>query len=263
MHLVARRTPAEAAVAAFGGLQDSAPLSGLLALHARMQGVTPTSWERPELTQVFGPRRAVWLIPVDAIAAFTLGRLPRDPEKQRRAHQIADEALAGAPDPYRRDGAVTGRFTIRWDTRTTTLVEIEPPDVEPEEARLDLARRFLAWFGESMRPQFARWAGIGAADARETLRQVAPAVRSPAKPSSGVRLLPPNDPYLYGRPKLTSAHRELPGMIVVDGLPSGTWARQGRTVTLRPAAGADLDRAVAEAEGLHQPLGGPVDIIMG
>ena len=44
---------ASLAEAAWGGLQDSAPHAGLLALHARADGVAPGAWEAPELAQVW------------------------------------------------------------------------------------------------------------------------------------------------------------------------------------------------------------------
>lgn len=37
--------------AAWGGLQDSFPRSGLLSLHARMEGVETDSWEHPSLSK--------------------------------------------------------------------------------------------------------------------------------------------------------------------------------------------------------------------
>lgn len=144
MHLAQRLPAGSLAEAAAGGLQDSAPRAGLLALHARLKGVGRESWEDPALVQVWGPREAVWLIPLDAIAAFTLGRLPRDPERRRGIERVADEALRGGGDPGRRAGAATGRYLVRWDARTTELVPIAPPEMDVEDARRDLAHRYLA-----------------------------------------------------------------------------------------------------------------------
>lgn len=259
MHLRERLPPGSFAEAAYAGLQDSAPRAGLLSLHARMEGVKPDSWEHPALVQVWGPRLAVWLIPRDAVAAFTLGRLPRDPDAQRHLRRVADEALAGAPDPYRRQGAATGRYLIRWDARTTSIIPVDPPEVDPEDARRELARRFLTWFGDSMRPQFARWAGIDSTDAAETLRHVPP-VRLPEAPAArGVRFLPMFDPYDFGRRRPTG-HRELAGTLLVDGRPAGTWARQGRRLTVRPRRRGRLDEVEEEALRMAAPLGGNVTV---
>jgi hypothetical protein len=198
------------------------------------------------------------------VATFTLGRLPRDAAAVRRLEQVAAEALSGAPDPHRRAGAATGRYLIRWDARTTNLIPITPPDVDPEEARRDLARRYLAWFGETMRHRFAHWAGITDGDAAETLRIVGPVIsnngEAPDTPPTGVRLLPLFDPFMYGRKLPTSPHRELVGTIVVDGAVAGTWARQGNKVTVRPRSRRHVDRIEEEARSLAGPIGRAIAI---
>lgn len=260
MHLARRLPFGEFSRAAYAGLQDSAPRAGLLSLHARMDGVGPDTWEDPALAQVYGPRLAVWLIPRDAVAAFTLGRLPRDPDEARRLHRIADKALGGGPDPERRAGAATGRYLVRWDARTTVLVPTDPPEVDPEDARVDLATRFVSWFGDAMRPRFAQWAGVGEDDARETLRRVGPSPFPDEVPIEGVRLLPLFDPYMYGRPRPASEHKEVAGTILVDGRAAGTWARQGRKVTLRPRSKAHVERVEEEARLLSGPMGGAVSV---
>jgi hypothetical protein len=260
MHLAERLPAGSFAEAAAAGLQDSAPRAGLLSLHARMEGVEPDSWEHPALAQVWGPRQAVWLVPRDAVAAFTLGRLPRDEARRRQIDRIADEALRGGKDPERRAGAATGRYLVRWDERTTELIPIEPPSVDVEAARRELALRYLRWFGEGMRARFAQWAGIEPGDARETLRHVPPVDLVSGPPATGVRLLPRFDPYGYGRPAPATPHRELVGTILVDGRREGTWARQARRVTLRPRTGRHLDRIEEEARRLEGPLGGRVTV---
>ncbi len=261
MHLDRRLPYGSFGEAAYAGLQDSAPRAGLLSLHARMEGVGPSTWEHPGLAQVWGPRLAVWLIPRDAVAAFTLGRLPRDADHQRALQRLADAALAGAPDLERRAGAPTGRYLIRWDARRTRIIPTDPPDVDPEEARRDLAQRFLTWFGEGMRGHFASWAGIGDDDASETLRHVHVDHEPPvSRPVSGVRLLPLFDPYAYGRPRVRTEHPEVPGTLLVDGRAAGTWARQGRKVTVRAHPRVAPDRISAEVSLLSHPLGGPVTL---
>jgi hypothetical protein len=265
MHLGVRLPAGELVAAAWAGLQDTAPRAALLSLHARVENVQPDSWEDPQLAQVWGPRGAAWLIPADAVAAFTLGRLPRDPAAQARLQRIAGDALAGAPDPARRAGAPTGRFLIRWDARTTTLIPVDPPDVDPEDARRDLARRYLSWFGESMRERFAHWAGISAADAAETMRHVPPIslppISSPAGPKpAGVRLLPMFDPYMYGRDVPAYVQRTLAGTILVDGRVAGTWGRQQHKVTVRPRFRAHIARIEEEAHTLAGPIGRPVHV---
>ena len=71
----------ELVAAAHPGLQDSSPRSGVLARHARTAGVTTDDWSDGRLTQVGGPRGAIYLIPKEDLGVFTLGLLPRDPER--------------------------------------------------------------------------------------------------------------------------------------------------------------------------------------
>lgn len=259
MHL-ARRLPFGAfAEATYAGLQDSAPRAALLSLHARMEGVQPTTWEHPDLVQVWGPRGAVWLIHRQATAAFTLGRLPRDEDARRRLHALADELLAGGSHPRLRPAAATGRFLLRWDTRTTTVIPARPPDADAEDARVELARRFLAWFGEDMRPRFADWAGVSKRDAAESLRQVA-RVELPTMPAGlGVRFLPLFDPFRFGQPPPAPHHAVL-GTVLVDGRTVGTWTRRQHRFSIRLDVTAHWDRVLAEAETLAHPLGRPVAI---
>lgn len=137
-HLDHRLPPRSRFTAAFRGLQDGAPRSALLALHARAAGVQPDDWEHSSLTQVWGPRGAVFVVPSDDVAVFTLGLL-QDPAGAK----AAADALAAAfrSDRVRKRDALpavggdvrrlllastTGRVRIRWDTRDT-LVWVTPP----------------------------------------------------------------------------------------------------------------------------------------
>lgn len=226
-----RRASAPAA-AAWGGLQDSAPRSGLLSLHARLAGAGPDSWEDPSLTQVWGPRVAAWLVPAADVDAFTRGRLPRDPGQASALEQAANRvagALGGevrtarevtdAPDLTSpvdlRAPCATGRYRIRWDASMTWVVPAEPPAGDPERARHELLRRFLHWLGPATCAGFAWWAGIAAGEARATWTaiddELVPVTVGSHRASilasdraafdrsgrvSGVRLLPDGDPYL-------------------------------------------------------------------
>src|SRR5580765_6175901 len=62
--------------AAWAGLQDSMPRAALLSIHARVEGVGPSSWEDASLVQVWGPRYHVYVVAARDLAVFTLGRLP-------------------------------------------------------------------------------------------------------------------------------------------------------------------------------------------
>lgn len=222
-------------VAAFGGLQDSAPRAGLLALHARMEGVGPGSWQDQRLVQVWF-RWADHLVPRRDVGLFTLGCSPRDRERRaaldRLAHAVT-AALDGRALTYEqlldacpaledrlalRALAVTGKVHIRWDARVLRVLPADPAEIDEEDARRQLLRRFLQWLGPSSPAGFARWAGVSRTDVALTwdaLRSGLVAVSVSGKPGwvlaedeaafahhgsrteGQVRFLPPGDPYLY------------------------------------------------------------------
>src|SRR5512133_4270111 len=62
--------------AAWAGLQDSMPRAALLSLHARVEGVEPSTWEDPSLAQLWGPRYSTYVVAKRDFALFSLGRLP-------------------------------------------------------------------------------------------------------------------------------------------------------------------------------------------
>ncbi len=183
-HLARRLPPGSLAVAARGGLQDSAPRSGVLSLHARVDEVGPNSVWDDDLVQVWGPRQAVYVVPARDVDVFTLGLLPRDRVHRRAIEADAavvtdlleagvteggkfEAALGGSVRRVRRTAA-TGLIRIRWEPNTTTIWRVERPAGSSEAARRELARRFLHVHGPSTPADFAAWAGIRATDARLT-----------------------------------------------------------------------------------------------
>ena len=120
-------------------------------------------------------------------------------------------------------------------------------------ARVELARRFLRAFAPAVPEHLAACAGIGVEDARARFARLAfetvevrfggrPAwvlasdVEALADPPAalGVRLLPPDDPFLHQRDRTTllpdAESRQLvwdaderPGVVLVDGWPAATW----------------------------------------
>ena len=172
-----RLPPGRLVEAAFAGLQDSAPRSAVLALHARVKDVSPSAWKDPRFAQLWGPRGAVYVVPRHDVAVFTLGRFPRDPvlgasvraaaEKAKRAFRIrkarpdrglSDRAL-GVNFRELRIASITGALRIEWDGATTSWWLVDPPTEAPESARLELARRFLRSVGPSTPEEFAWWSG--------------------------------------------------------------------------------------------------------
>lgn len=120
-------------------------------------------------------------------------------------------------------------------------------------ARVELARRFLQAFAPTVPEHLAGWAGIGVEDARARFARLAfetVEVRLGGRPAwvlssdvealsdppfpIGVRLLPPDDPFLHQRDRATllpdAESRQLvwdaderPGVVLVDGWPAATW----------------------------------------
>ena len=172
-----RLPPGRLVDAAFAGLQDSAPRSAVLALHARVKDVSASAWRDPRFVQVWGPRGAVYVVPSRDVAVFTLGRSPRNPvlaaavraaaEKAKRAfrnrqaqpERFVSNRAAGVNFRELRIASMTGALRIEWDGATTSWRLVEPPTEAAEPARLELARRFLRSVGPSTPQEFAWWSG--------------------------------------------------------------------------------------------------------
>jgi hypothetical protein len=161
--------------AAWAGLQDSMPRAALLSLHARIEGVEPSTWEDLSLAQLWGPRYSAYVVPKRDFALFSLGRLP-DGRGRERAERIAERVhghLAGARMTDRevagalgignaiRYAATTGTIAISWEgARAPVVWSVAAAEIDPAEACRELARRYLRVFGPTTADGFARWAGI-------------------------------------------------------------------------------------------------------
>jgi Winged helix DNA-binding domain len=291
------------------------PRAASLSIHARVAKTTPTTWEDPSLVQLWGPRYSAYVVAAKDMAVFSLGRLPDDAKGRKRAEDAADRvesvlgrkkkmgygevgAALGVNANSLRYGTTTGRLVIRWEgARQPMLWCVPPPDITPEAARLELARRYLHVFGPTTPTSFARWAGItpgGGSDAFEALTGSLTQVRTPvgagwilsadegalrgaAGPDAPARLLPSGDAYylLQGderkllvpdakrRAQLWTT-RVWPGALLVGGDIVGTWRRANEKVSIRTwrrLTGAERDEVVEEAESLPLPgLPGPIAI---
>src|SRR5213592_1627660 len=80
--------------AAWAGLQDSMPRAALLSLHARVDGVEPSTWEDPSLVQLWGPRYNTYVVAKRDFALFSLGRLPDSGKGRDRAQRMAERLHA-------------------------------------------------------------------------------------------------------------------------------------------------------------------------
>jgi hypothetical protein len=301
--------------AAWAGLQDSMPRAALLSIHARMAGTEPGSWEDPSLVQIWGPRFSTYVVAKRDLAVFTLSRLPDESGQRKRILDIAarlQSALAGrrllqeaaaramgARHPNElRYAAPTGTVMIYWDgARQPTIWSVPTPAMDPQEARLELARRYLHMFAPSTPEAFATWAGIGrfsGIDAFETLGKSltrvrttigeawilsrdAPLFRTAPGPAAPARLLPSGDTWFL----LQGADRELlvpnesqrralwtsrvwPGALLVEGETVGTWRRAGHVLTIQPWGRLSrAQRDAVEAEAGSMPLPGidrPIEV---
>jgi hypothetical protein len=298
--------------AAWAGLQDSMPRAALLSIHARVRGTEPSTWEDSSLVHLWGPRYHTYLIAARDLAVFTLGRLPDEGGALRVAEDLAARLhrhLAGARTRYGDAGsalrmnpnrlryaAATGTVLIRWDGARQPIVWTVPrPKVDPRDARLELARRYLHIFGPTTADAFAKWAGIGprqGAAAFDGLRRSVTPVRTPvgdawiltsdeptfrsaARPAASARLLPSGDAYFLlqgpdrdllvpdaSRRRALWTPRVWPGAVLVHGEIVGTWRRGSGTVTIdawRRLSRVARDAVETEATSLPLPdLRGPV-----
>ena len=213
--------------AGWAGLQDSMPRAAVLSLHARVEGVEPSSWEHPSLAQLWGPRYQTYVVPARDFALFSLGRLPDNEKGRKRAEEMAERVravLAGRRMPDREVGrtlgmnsnafryaAPTGTVAIRWEgARAPVIWTVEPTDIDPAEACRELARRYLHVFGPTTAGPFARWAGISrsaAVKAFASLEAELVAVRSPL---GDELLLAADEPAMRGAGNQPAAARLLP-----------------------------------------------------
>lgn len=307
---VDQRLPAGAGslrTAAWAGLQDSMPRAALLAIHARVQGAMPTSWADPALVQVWGPRFTVYVVPAQDHAYFTLGRYPDDARGRRVAEDAADRVRAlldgrrmghhdlgeglGVNPNSLKYATTTGTVVIRWEgARQPTVWTVPRPKLEPFDARVELARRYLHVLGPATPLTFAEWAGIGAAQGRAAFNALAPEL-TPARTPIGegwilasdeadvrgthptpapARLLPSGDSYYL----FWGANRELlvpdtrqraelwtsrvwPGAVLVNGEVAGTWRRANQNVSIHAwRKVTNVERGAVEAEASSLPLPG-------
>ncbi len=235
MHLDEKLPAGSFAAAAWGGLQDSIPRSGVLSLHARVKVTLPDSWEDPSVAQVWF-RGSDYIVPRADAGIFTIGSSPRDRDRLKQLDRFADRIhsvtrgrtmtvrevteLLGLAHPTNfRDVALTGRVHIRWNASQIWLIPVDRPEIEVEDARRELARRHLRRFGPTTAARLARWTGVESRDASLTWTSIEDELEAvdidgldgkaehrfmlgadvdallAADPIAGVRLLPYDDAY--------------------------------------------------------------------
>lgn len=316
-HLEERLPPGDASLrrAVRAGAQDSMPRAAITSLHARMEGIRPDALDHPSLVQVWGPRYSAYVVAKIDLAPFTIGRLPDSARGRRRAEETAARLatfLGGREMPEGEAGrgmgvhpnslryaAPTGTVLIRWDgARQSTVRSVVAPTMDPLQARLELARRYLHVFGPTTAHAFAVWAGISSpagqaafdaldasllpvrtplGDARMLAEDESALRANGSGASSSARLLPSGDPFylLWGPdrellvpdPSQRSAlwtSRVWPGALLVAGELAGTWRRtQGTVVIDGWRRLSEQERAAVEAEAASMPLPGlkgPIEV---
>jgi hypothetical protein len=245
---------------------------------------------------------------------FSLARLPEDEKGRLRAQRTAERIHAHLGHERMTDrelgqavrmgndlryATTTGTLAIRWGgARAPVVWAVEEPDLDPAEARRELARRYLHVFGPGTADRFARWAGISRRSANATfasleesllpvrsplgdewlLAEDEEAIRAAETAPAPARLLPSGDAYFL---LLQGAERELlvpqedqrqrlwtsrvwPGALLVDGEIRGTWRRAQHTVRIeawkRLSRGA-REAVEAEARALPLPLDRPIEVV--
>jgi len=212
--------------AAWAGLQDSMPRAALLSLHARVDGVKPSTWEHPSLAQLWGPRYSTYVVPKRDFALFSLGRLSDDAKSRLRAERIAerlhahldggrmtDREAAGALGIGNaiRYAATTGTLAIRWEgARAPTVWTVDAPGIDPAEACSELARRYLHIFGPTAADGFARWAGISRRAAATAFASLEGSLLPVRSPLGDERLLAEDEPAIRAGETVDAPARLLP-----------------------------------------------------
>jgi hypothetical protein len=198
-----------------------------------------------------------------------------------------------------RYATTTGTIAIRWGgARAPVVWTVEAAEIDPVDARRELARRYLHIFGPATAGGLARWAGISRSSAAAAfaalegsllpvrsplgdewlLAEDEPAIRAAETAAAPARLLPSGDAYflLWGSDRELLVPREdqrlqlwtsrvWPGALLVDGEIRGTWRRAQHTV--RVEAWVRLSRRARDAVGVEAaalPLPGidrPIDVV--
>ena len=203
----------------------------------------------------------------------------------------AGHAMGVHPNSLRY-GTTTGRILIRWEGARRPLIWTVPaPEMSVEDARLELARRYLHVLGPGTADAFGDWAGIRPARASRIVDALAAdadtgrdADRRSLDPDDATR---PRSGRRRGRSRRPSAScraatrgsssrapiascwsrtprrrpelwtpRVWPGALLVDGEVRGTWRRANAVVDIDPwgpLSPADRQRVEAEAASLPLP----------
>jgi hypothetical protein len=308
--LLDERLPASAKslrLAAWAGLQDSMPRAALLSIHARVKGCHADHWEHPSLVQLWGPRFNVYVVAEKDLPVFSLARLPDDARRRARAQDTAlrlqsfldgrrmpcgqaGRALGAHPNSLRY-AAPTGTVLLRWDGAHDAVVWCRPPpNLEPPDARLELARRYLHIFGPFYRGVIRPLGWHRNSEAKATFDRLVVELTPAHTPTGGAwiladdeaafqqsewqqaapaRLLPSGDAYYlwWGADReilVPDAKRRAelwttrvwPGALLVNGEIAGVWRRSAGEMSIdtwRRLSPTEWEAVEAEAAALPLP----------
>ena len=146
------------------------------------------------------------------LPAVLARRLPEEEKGRLRAEQMAERLnahLGGKRMTRPRVGralrignelryaTTTGTLAIRWGgARAPEVWAVEVPDIDPAEARRELARRYLHVYGPASADVFARWAGISRRSAAETFASLEGLLLPVRSPLGEESLLAEDEPEL-------------------------------------------------------------------
>ena len=244
-HYLDERLPAKELLRAAGacGLQATPPGAAALALHARLDGLTPERFQRAlerdkSLIQTWSLRAAEWIGPTKDVDVFTLGALPDDEEGLRYVlwgftPRVLDQIGMDATE------AVLAAADAAWEAleggRALSKRELGPamtPHMPPVLHPWLTAEKFPGWGARLVNAEALRgtvcfvpgratesrlirtdtWLGkpLPPVSEETTRRARAELVRrflrcyGPAIPAAGgVRILPPSDPFMHMRDRET------------------------------------------------------------
>ncbi len=215
--------------------------------------------------------------------------------RSERVHEMLRSGWGGMFKPVARSGLL-----CFGPSRGQSVTFVRPEkwlggwrQIDPEQALIEVARRYLRAYGPATKTDFARWwgnsSGVGTAawaglagelatvtveGRRADVLEADLGAVTAARSSGSVRLLPPFDPYLMGHagrghlfepvyaPRVSRVAGWISAVVLVDGRVAGTWkhvaAKQTLTVTVEPFRrmnAATLAEVRRQAESLARSLG--------
>lgn len=215
--------------------------------------------------------------------------------RSERVRQVLRSGWGGMLKPVARNGLL-----CFGPNRGQSVTFVRPDlwlgewrQIDPEQALVEVARRYLGAYGPATRHDFARWwgnwPGVGTAAWAGLAGELAPVsvegrradilatdlgAVTGARPSGNVRLLPQFDPYLMGHagrghlfeavyaPRVSRVAGWISAVVLVNGRVAGTWshvvAKQMLAVTVEPFGRIDaktLAEVCRRAESLAGSLG--------